>query len=170
MMKKTSVLSFVVLALLLPALLCGCVKNKRFDYSELNQRLRKTAPAFCFDETSLYYRDGAYFCFYSFTEEDDMLLALNEDENGKLKRITLTLRAGAGAAARETFCAFAAALSGIFIPEADTQRLQQETGLFDPARARQNTLLTFTQGFYSAALFSTAMGETFLLEYGARRG
>ena len=168
-MKKTSVIAFAALAALFPALLCGCVKNKRFDYSELNLRLRKTAPAFCFDETSLYFHDGAYFCFYSFSEDDDILLALNEDENGKLDRITLTLRGATDAAARDSFCAFAAALAEVFIPEAETQRLLEETGLYDPVRARAHTLLTFTQGFYSAALFSTAMGETFLLEYGARR-
>ena len=168
-MKKPSVFACVALVLLLPTLLWGCVKSKRFDYSELNLRLRETVPAFCFDETALCFHDGAYFCFYSFSEEDDMLLALKEDETGKLERITLTLRTDAEEAARETFCAFASALSEIFIPEAEMQRLQQETGLLDPARARHSTLLTFTQGFYSAALFSTAMGETFLLEYGARR-
>ena len=52
-------------ALLLCLPLASCARNVRFDYSELNIRLREADDAFCFRETELLYADSTYYAFYA---------------------------------------------------------------------------------------------------------
>ena len=165
-MKKAKIIVKTLLAGLLIAALCGCVRNKRFDYSELNLRLRETAPAYCFDDTSLLFDGEVYFCCYSFAGDNDTLLTLKEDKTGFLERITLTMNSPPGNEGYEAFQSFALALAQVFIPDAETNRLCEETGLFDTCLLRENTLLTFSQGFWSAALLGTDVSVTFILSYG----
>ena len=165
-MKNTRKYSFLSLIVSFSVLFCGCVRNKRFDYSELNLRLSRTAPEFCFDDASLLFDGEMYFCFYSFSGENDTLFTLKEDETGFLERVTLTTDGPPGREGYEDFQSFALALAQVFIPDAETDRLCKETGLYDTPLLRENTLLTFTQVFYSAALLATDVSVTFVLQYG----
>lgn len=165
-MKNTKKYSILPLIVSFAVLFCGCVRNKRFDYSELNLRLRETAPSFCFNDASLLSDGEAYFCFFSFACENDTLLTLKEDETGFLERITLTMDGPPGREGYESFQAFALALAQVFIPDAEINRLCEETGLYDTPLLRENTLLTFSQGFYFAALLATDVSVTFVLKYG----
>lgn len=153
---------------LLPAILlslAGCVKDKRFDYSELNYRLREKAPQFSFRETDLFYADGVYYCYYSLGETEDTLLTMKEDAEGKLDRVTLTLAAPPTDARFEDFRNFALALAEIFIPAADTEAIRAAANLDSPALLLQQTLSTYSNGFYSAAAFAGEPAVSFILRY-----
>ena len=99
----------LMLTLALP--LTGCVKDKRFDYTELNVRLEETAPQFTFTYTDLFFADGVYYCYYSFSAPEDALLTMKEDQDGKLDRVTLTLAAFPPPAASITVPVISARLS-----------------------------------------------------------
>ena len=83
MQKKEKLCSlFLVLLLALP--LAGCVKDKRFDYSELNIRLQKADPAFAFDETSMFFAENVYYCYLSLSDEEELDAAIKKlDEEGQ---------------------------------------------------------------------------------------
>ena len=153
----------LMLTLALP--LTGCVKDKRFDYTELNVRLEETAPQFTFTYTDLFFADGVYYCYYSFSAPEDALLTMKEDQDGKLDRVTLTLAAPPTDPRYADFRDFALALAEIFIPEADVETISAETGLDDPAAMLERTLSAYTNGFYSAAAFAAQQATCFILEY-----
>ena len=153
----------LILLLLLP--LAGCVKDKRFDYSELNFRLRETEPRFTFADTDLFYADGVYYCYYSLGEAEDALLTMKEDAEGKLERVTLTLAAPPTDPRFDDFREFALALAEIFIPGADTEAIRAATNLDFPAVLLQQTLSTYCNGFYSAAAFACEPAVSFILRY-----
>ncbi len=162
-----TILKIAAAALILSILppLCGCARDKRFDYTELNVRLREIAPQYAFTYTDLFYADGVYYCYYSFTEPEDALLTMKEDADGRLDRVTLTLAAPPTDPRWETCRDFALILAEIFIPEADTEAIRAETRLDDPAAMLEHTLSTYTNGFYSAAAFAAEPAVSFILRY-----
>ena len=175
-------------ALLLCLPLASCARNVRFDYSELNIRLREADAAYGFRETELFYADSTYYAFYAVdratgrmtareekgqmtvTEgETGMLLTMREDGTGLLDRVTLTLDADAEEAA-PTFVAFAEALAGVFIPGVDMDALREKTGLPDAASGAFDGLFRgipgrYETGFYRAELIPGNEGCVFAVEY-----
>lgn len=156
-------------ALLLCLPLASCARNVRFDYSELNIRLREADDAFCFRETELLYADSTYYAFYAVNGEDGMLLTMRGDETGLLDRVTLTLDADAKEAAG-TFVSFAEALARVFIPGVDMDALREKTGLPDAASGAFDGLFRgipgrYETGFYRAELIPGNEGCVFAVEY-----
>lgn len=166
MMKifKKSVNFIVMMSLILG--LSSCVKDKRFDYSELNIRLKNVSPEFVFDETELFYSDSVYYIYYSLNSENDMLLTLKEDEKMKLERITLTLDAEKADMSGETFKKFALTLADIFIPELNVNALIEATGIDDVSSYTTDIMKSFSEGFYKAVLFCSGEAACFMLLYG----
>lgn len=162
-MKKTAALS-VITALVFS--FSACVKDKRFDYSELNLRLGKEAPEFVFDENGLFCSDGVYYVFYSLCSEDDMLLTLKEDEKGRLTRVCLTLDAEKAEKGADAFSRLSLALAKIFIPELDTVKMLEETGLGEFTAGGGDGMKSHVYGFYTAVLFKCEEGACFMLTYG----
>ena len=157
---------FVVIGLL-PALLlaAGCVKDKRFDYSELALRLAQIDETYAFSESDLFFADGIYYCYYSLGAADDTLLTMKEDADGKLDRVTLTLSAPPTDARYGAFRDFALTLAEIFIPEADLKALREKTNLDSPEALLKKTVSYYTNGFYSAAVFAARQGTCFVMKY-----
>jgi hypothetical protein len=147
--------------------LCGCQRDRRFGYAELARRLRQTAPRFAFAETDLFFTGNAWRCRYSLAGENDTLLSLKEDEKGRLEQITLAALLRPEDADFTLFGDFAAALAEVFIPDADTQRLREETGLDAPELLHEKMLLRSRDGFYGATVFAVPQGTVFVLRYGA---
>ncbi len=152
---------------LLPALLLasGCVKDKRFDYSELALRLAQIDAAYAFSDSDLFFADGVYYCYYSLGQADDTLLTVKEDAEGKLDRVTLTLSAPPTDARFGAFRDFALTLAQVFIPEADLKALREKTNLDAPGALLKQTVSYYTNGFYSAAVFAAAQGTCFVMRY-----
>ncbi|MCH5197619.1 MAG: hypothetical protein J1E34_01825 [Oscillospiraceae bacterium] len=158
----------VIFAVILSVVLSfsSCVKDKRFDYSELNIRLKKDAPEFVFDESEIFFSDSVYYVYYSLNSEDDMLLTLKEDERMKLERITLTLDSKKAEESGETFRKFALALANIFIPELNESALIDATGINDVSSYTSDIMKSYTEGFYKAVLFCSGEAACFMLLYG----
>ncbi len=152
---------------LLPALLLasGCVKDKRFDYSELALRLAQIDAAYAFSDSDLFFADGVYYCYYSLGQADDTLLTVKEDAEGKLDRVTLALAAPPTDARYEAFRDFALALAEVFIPNADKEAIRAQMHLDAPDEMLAHTLSSYGNGFYSASVLAVPQGVCFLLEY-----
>ena len=159
---QISVVFLLLSALLLSA---GCVKDKRFDYSELALRLAQADEAYAFRESDLFFADGIYYCYYSLGEADDTLLTMKEDADGKLDRVTLTLSAPPTDARYDAFRDFALTLAEIFIPDADTEAIREKTNLDAPEALLKQTVTYYTNGFYSAAVFAAQQGTCFVMRY-----
>ena len=150
------------LPLLLAALLLGaCRREARFDFLELNARLRAADKSFCFPEDAVFYKDGTYYVYCSLQSENDALLSMREDEDGRLDRISLTLTAEDRDAAQR-FAAFSRLLAGLFIPDCDLDALCAQTGL-DDAALFQETMRAFTQDRYTAVLFGSQTAACFFV-------
>ena len=160
--RKTALFA-LILALALP--FCGCTRDKRFDYTELDLRLEELAPQFAFRCEDLFFADGVYYCYYSLGAPNDALLTAKEDADGRLDRITLTLAAPPTDPRFADFRAFALALAEIFIPEADTAAICEKTKLDAPAAMLEQTLGCCRSGFYSAAAFAAPEATCFILQY-----
>ena len=168
--KKLYQTGAVLLAVLLALPLFGCVRDKRFDYSELNLRLRERSPAYGFAEADLFFADDVYYCLYTLEQPDDVLLTMRQDAEQKLVRVTLTLAAPPEDGRFDAFRQFALALAEVFIPDADTDALRESLQLDDPAGMRQKTLCEYTQGFYSASAFAAEKAVCVILRYTAGDG
>lgn len=154
-----------MLLLLLCLLLCACEKDRRFDYSELNIRIGEENQKYVFDEASLFYSNGIFYSYYSLNDENDMLLTMREDEEGKLDRITLTLDA-AKADTGGDFSALSLILAKIFIPDAPMDILSDATGITSGDAIFGEVVNKYEQGFYSAVLFGSPDAPVFILTYG----
>ena len=167
-MKIWKILRKTVVFLLIPALalpLAGCVKDKRFDYTELNLRLASLAPAYAFEITDLFFADGVYYCYYSFSQPEDALLTMKEDGDGRLERVSLALAAPPTDPRFEQFREFALALAAAFLPDADPADVSEKTALDAPEAMLEHTLCRWTDGFYAAASFAAAQATCFILTY-----
>ena len=168
-MKFMRFLQKLTVFFLIPSILaacCSCVSDKRFDYSELNIRLGKSAPRYVFSESGMFCSGGVYYCYYSLNAENDMLLTLKEDEKGKLNRISLTLDIESFEESAGDFSLFSLALAEIFIPDADMDSLARETGIKDFSLYSSDVMKSYAQGFYKAALFGSREAACFMLFYG----
>jgi|GEM_PF-6315937 len=165
-MRILKKISAIIVLLALLSGLASCVREKRFDYSELNIRIKKEAPEYSFREKELFYSDGVYYMYYSLHSENDMLLTLKEDENKKLKRITLTMDAEKAELSADDFYSFSKLLSELFIPELNVEALEEATGLSDTSLYTSERMESYTQGFYKAVLFCSCEAACFILLYG----
>ena len=163
-MKESSKTAAALLLAALTFCLCGCVRDERFDYSELNVRIGELGERYRMDETKLYFSDDVYYYYYSLTEENDILLTLKEDETKRLERITLTCDETDTAAA-DDFYALAILLARVFIPGADIAALREETCMDDPAELKAKTICTYASGAYRASLFASGNVRCFMLFY-----
>ena len=163
-MKKTSKMPAIALLLALTVCLGGCVRDERFDHSELNVRIAEQNEKYRMDETRIFFSDSVYYYYYSLSGENDMLLTLKEDETKRLERITLTYDETDKDAAAD-FYALAAILAGVFIPRADLTALRAQTCMDDPAALKAKTLCTYSAGAYKASLFAAGDIRCFMLFY-----
>lgn len=159
-MKKTAFLLLLAAAWLLSP---GCTKEKRFGIAELSRRLAAHEEAYAFAVPDALLSDGYYHIAYSLESEDDLLLSLCEDADGRLTRVLLT--ASQENAPAEEFCAFAAVLTAVFcdVSDREAREMAQEAGLHD-----KNDLFTDQKGTaarkrYSYTFFSTPLSVTVLL-------
>lgn len=162
-MKKSGIMA-PLLVLLVSLTLASCARDRRMDYSELNIRIGEINPNCVFDESALFYSNGVYYSFYSLNGENDMLLTMREDEEGKLDRITLTLN-GEKKESLDVFSELSLILAEIFIPETDRSALSEKTGIASAA-VFSETVNKYEQGFYSAVLFGSPDAPVFILTYG----
>ena len=153
----------LILLLLIP--FSGCVRDERFDYSELNLRLAELGERFSFDEETLFFADGVYYCYYTLGEPEDALLTMKEDADGKLDRVTLALAAPPTDARYGIFKDFALALTEVFIPNADKEAIRAQMHLDAPDEMLARTLSSYGNGFYSASVLAVPQGVCFMMEY-----
>lgn len=166
-MKKFIKKSIIMLLGALLMLFSGCTRSERADYSELNRRLAKEDKAFCFNENDVFFRDGVYYAFYSVLSDDDMLLTMKENDDGRLTCVSLTSSGNeaAGEESKTVFSRFAAALTRAFVPPENAQELLKAQEEYMP--------FLFTERFekaqsgrYTAELFSDPAGVSLILTRG----
>ena len=161
-MKKPIAAALFCLMLCLALTAAGCARDPRLDCFELNARLRAADRAFAFPEDDLYFADGTYYAFYSVYAPRDLLLAMRADETGRLTRVSLTVSRMQPQSA-EAFFPLALAVASCFIPACDTAALREALMPGD-APAFTLSLRRYTQGRYSAALFTSDGGACFTAE------
>ena len=152
-------------ALLLPA----CTPLQQQDVVTLRAQIQKEAPEFAFNADDLFFRDGCCYCYYSFYDENDLLLTMRENENKKIDRVTLTARRDSPAATEE-LPAFALLLARLLITDCDAAALEEATGLralcagAPPAAGDGSPAAYYDCGSYRATLFTEKYAFCFLIE------
>lgn len=163
-MKKNKKTVMCLLLAFLCVLFSGCTRSERIDYSELNRRLKKEDKAFSFSEKDVFFRDGVYYAFYSVLSEEDMLLTMKENDEGRLTCVTLTVLGGDAVTEelKTAFLRFSAALTASFA-------LPENAGELIEAQKEYYPVL-FTECFkkaqsgrYTAELFCDPAGTALIL-------
>ena len=156
----------LLILLVLPAVffLSSCAAGERFDYSELNLRLKKRAPEFVFSEERLFLANGVWYAWYGEEGEETMLLTMREDEEKNLDRLTLALcRPTPGNVA--DFIRLASVLTEIFIPNAAAEEIGDAVGFTSPEVVTGDVLRQWKKGFYRAVLWGSDLSPVLVLEY-----
>lgn len=146
-------------------LMPSCKKEDRFDLSELRIRLEATDEkySFCYDD--IFYADSVYYIYYSFCEENDVLLTVKEDSGLKLIRISVALWNTADENTVWEYEKFCEVLTEIFVSEKEREGLIEETGLFGDGVMFTDFVSVSKKTDYTARAFSSEFGAVYVLEF-----
>ena len=152
------------IALLAAALLlfCGCQREPRFDFLELNARLRSEDRAFGFPEKEVFRADGAYYVYYSFQAPHDVLLTMHADDDRLLDRVSAAIAADHADAAAD-FVALCFTLARVFIPSCNETELQAALRPQTDALFRES-MRVYEQGRYVAVWYASESGACFFID------
>lgn len=149
-------------------LLSSCKKADRFDISELSLRLGEVNESYSFDYENIFYSDEIYYIYYSFFEENDMLLTAMEDEDGNLIRVSLGIWETADEVSVAAYKDFCQALTDVFVSEKERKGLVEETGLFGDGVLFGDYLSVCEKTNYTARAFSSEFGAVYVLNFNMR--
>lgn len=162
-MKRNKFVPALALFLLTCLFFGGCTRAERVDYSALNRRLKRIAPAYEFNEDEIFFNDSVYYAFYSVLSRDDMLLTMTEDEELRLISVSLTASGNdTSPEFRNAFLSLAAAAADAFAPPAEAEGLKRSIGGYRD--------ILFTERFekaesgrYTVELFSDPVGVSVII-------
>ena len=155
----------VVLCFLCVFMTSSCKKEERFDISELKLRLEDADEKYAFDYDAIFYADSVFYIYYSFCEENDVLLTVKEDDELRLTRISAAVWCTAGEDTLTEYKKFCEALTGIFVSPDEGEGLSEETGLFGEGVFFTDFVSSVQKTNYTARAFSSEFGAVYVLEF-----
>lgn len=145
--------------------LSSCKKEDRFDLSELKIRLEKINEKYSFAYEDIFFSDSVYYIYYSFAEENDVLLTAKEDSELKLMRISAALWRTENEESIAEYERFCEVLTLIFVSQKEREGLMAETGLFADSVLFTDFTATVRKTNYTARAFSSEFGAVYVLEF-----
>lgn len=164
-MKHTVTVILLIISL---TVFSSCTRENRFDRSELSLRLSEIDESYAFSYDKLLIEESVSRVYYSLTREDDALLSLTEDDEGRLTCIELTILAkDAGEALTTSFEELCMALTRVFLSEDEenARTLCTGAGLFSKNTYFTDTDLRQYSGRYTVWLWSCPLSMSFILTY-----
>lgn len=145
--------------------LSSCKKEDRFDLSELKIRLEKINGKYSFDYEDIFFSDSVFYIYYSFAEENDVLMTVKEDSELKLIRISAALWRTENEESLAEYERFCEVLTQVFVSEKQRDGLVEETGLFSDGVLFTDFVATVRKTDYTARAFSSEFGAVYVLEF-----
>lgn len=93
MLQGDDFIKRIIVAILLFAIaisFSGCAEEPEPDMSILSQRMAQINENYAFDYFDSFVYDGANRIFFSLCSENDVLLTVNTDSEGKIKKVNIT--------------------------------------------------------------------------------
>ena len=143
----------------------SCKREDRFDLSELNIRLERADKKYTFDYENIFFSDSVFYIYYSFAEENDVLMTVKEDSELKLIRISAALWRTANEESIAEYERFCEVLTQVFVSEKQREGLLEETGLFSDGVLFSDFVSVTEKTDYTARAFSSEFGAVYVLEF-----
>ena len=146
-------------------ILPSCKKEERFDISELKLRLEKTDEKYAFNYEDIFCSDSVFYIYYSFCEENDVLLTVKEDSALKLSHVSAAVWSTATEDTLAEYEKFCEVLTELFVSEKERDGLSDETGLFSEGVLFTDFVSCVQKTDYTARAFSSEFGAVYVLEF-----
>ncbi len=156
--KKALSAILVLLLCLFGTFAAGCAHSDPPGVVRLLRETGRTQPRFAFAPEDLLFGGGAYYAYYSLFEADDLLLTLNTDENGGVRRAALTVPRQAASAG--ALCDFAKTLFAL-LAKGDAEAMAAALGLGAEAYAPMEQPRRFQNGHYTCVFFTGDLAASF---------
>ena len=155
----------VILCFVCIFLMSSCKKEDRFDLTELKLRLEEADEKYSFSYEDIFYSDSVFYIYYSFCEENDVLLTVKEDKDLRLVRISAAVWNTADENTLNEYRKFCEALTDIFVSAKESDGLIDETRLFEDGVMFTDFLSVTEKTNYTARAFSSEFGAVYVLEF-----
>lgn len=146
-------------------LMSSCKKEDRFDLTELKLRLEEADEKYSFSYEDIFYSDSVFYIYYSFCEENDVLLTVKEDKDLRLVRISSAVWNTADENTLNEYRKFCETLTDIFVSAKESAGFIDETRLFEDGVMFTDFLSVTEKTNYTARAFSSEFGAVYVLEF-----
>ncbi len=155
----------LVLCFVCVFLLPSCKKEDRYDFSELAIRLKQADEKYAFDYEDIFYSNSVYYIYYSFCEENDVLLTVKEDGDLNLIRISAAVFNTENEETLAEYRNFCEVLTEVFVSEKEREGLVEKTGLFGAGVLFTDFVSVTEKTNYTAQAFSSEFGAVYVLKF-----
>lgn len=163
MTKKTVCIAFVACFFLLS--LVGCTRADRINYAEFAGRMKKCGELDGLGVGETFCNKSAFYTYYSFEAENDVLLIAVQDKYERINRVTLTASEQLAEESNGGYLKLCrAVVKSLCFEKCDVEKIIARSGVQDSALAGDDGFSEYSDGIFTFWVFRSVGAVTFAVD------